>query len=948
MSLFLSRFRVMLCLSVLAALQPALAQVTAQTTAITFRLADPQKQYIRAFVPGEFNNWGPNSNGRISAGAPSEMSYDASSGAWTKTLQLPTNRRYLYKFHIHRNADGSQYEWFPDPLNPLQDGTPNQNSVLVTASLLVSQPALDSAQGVVRGVSAVISGASPLVQLAIVVENTSTALTASDTTNILASSAASFNASTRLLRYTFPQALAASRAVSIIAADSAGNRARYRFLALLAPENKVPSWAASAVWYQIFPERFRNGDRTNDPTRESLELGNGVPDSWRVKEWGGDWFARDDWERAMSTNFYSNAIFHRRYGGDLQGIIDKLDYLRGLGVTALYLNPVFYANSLHKYDGNAHHHIDPYFGPNPKADLEQIARENASAAPYDPKTWRWTSADSLFLKLLQAAKQRGLRVIIDGVFNHTGRGFYAFQDLQKNQQQSRFRDWYVVTSYDDPATPQNEFRYKSWEGFESLPEFARSPDGASLADGPKQYIFDITKRWMDPNGDGNPSDGIDGWRLDVVPYMPIGFWNEWNAYVRRLNPQAYTTAEIWTDQTPATVRDGNFSAAMNYWAFLQPVKDFFIDGKGTAQDFWNTMQSRRNAYPPQVQAAMQNLMDSHDTERLASMIVNKNLAQQGFTRNAWGTPSYQIRKPTPQERDVQKLIALFQMTYVGAPMLYYGTESGLWGGNDPDDRSPMNWDDITFAPQAASHSPAFVRPVDDMNFDANLFQFYKSLRPQFFRDALLQRTITTQPPKILDVHSKVLALQWEYIERYNPNPIFYPDIVLNQAATMLLNTSSDTASFTLRGAFTESTKLPFGVSSYITTNSIKVSTTRNSSTGEFSAAYTLPPLSGGILYNPILVSAFEKNNILPFLPPRAYPQPFDDTTTLEYTLASPAQVQITLHDALGREVLRVDEGWKPQGAHVRLLHGEGLPSGAYTCSVQASTGAVQRVMLVKR
>jgi glycosidase len=913
------------------------AFAAAQTnTAITFRLADPQRQYVRAFVPGEFNNWGPNSNGRISAGAPSEMSYDAASGAWTKTIQLLANRRFLYKFHIHRNADGSQYEWLPDPLNPVQDGTPNQNSVLVTASLLVLQAALDSTQGFVRGVSANISGTNPVTRLSVIVENSTS--TQNDTTNVLAA----FNASTRLLRYTFPQSIAASRAVTILATDSAGNRAQHRFLALLAPADKVPSWAANAVWYQIFPERFRNGDTTNDPTRESLELGNGVPASWHVKAWGGDWFARDEWERTMSPNFYSNAIFHRRYGGDLQGIMDKLDYLRSLGVTALYLNPIFYANSLHKYDGNAHHHIDPYFGSNPKADLEQIARENASAAPYDPTTWKWTSADSLFLKLLQAAKQRGLRVIIDGVFNHTGRSFYAFQDLQKNQQQSRFRDWYVVASYDDPATPQNEFRYKSWEGFESLPEFARSSDRNSLADDPKKYIFDITKRWMDPNGDGNPSDGIDGWRLDVVPYMPISFWNEWNAYVRRLNPQAYTTAEIWTDQTPATVRDGNFSAAMNYWAFLQPVKDFFIDGEGTAQGFWNTMQSRRNAYPPQVQAAMQNLMDSHDTERLASMIVNKNLAQQGFTRNAWGTPSYQIRKPTQQERDLQKLIALFQMTYVGAPMLYYGTESGIWGGNDPDDRSPMNWDDITFAPQAASHSPAFVRPVDDMNVDKGLVDYYKQLRNALYPGTLggnVNTSFIFNKTNILPVvmDSKLLAFgQIENFQRQDVGGVSYTISVFN------LSSDSTNASILGRAGqsglsvsrtpifYTQGNAKDLSVSSVLDT--VKI---------------TLPPMSGIILRGGIVFLDIQNAETIS-IPLRAYPQPFDEITTLEYTLASPAQVQITLHDALGREVLRVEEGWKPQGTHTRLLEGAGLLSGVYTCAVQTSTGAVQRVMLVKR
>ena len=142
-----------------------------------------------------------------------------------------------------------------------------------------------------------------------------------------------------------------------------------------------PGWAAHAVWYQIFPERFRNGDPTNDPTRDSLENPGGVPDSWRISPWTGDWYARDTWETEEdhgpspddTPNFYHHGVFDRRYGGDLQGVIDKLDYLKQLGVNAIYLNPVFYAPSLHKYDGSALNHVDPYFGPDPKGDLALMA-----------------------------------------------------------------------------------------------------------------------------------------------------------------------------------------------------------------------------------------------------------------------------------------------------------------------------------------------------------------------------------------------------------------------------------------------------------------------------------------------------------------------------------------------------------------------------------------------
>lgn len=905
----------------------------AQTVNITFRLADPQKRYVRAFVPGEFNNWGPNAGGRISAGAVSEMVYDAASGVWAKTLSLNVGQRYLYKFHVHRDATGAQADWLPDPLNDVQDGSGNQNSVLQVSPLLIFQPSLQVNNNALSGVNASIIAAARLTQLTIVAGSTTINVTGA-ILNVTQQSG--------FVNIPFPTPLPTTASVRIIAADTAGNSVSYRFPVTI---NAVPTWANNVVWYQIFPERFRNGDPTNDPTRESLELGNGVSDKWRIKPWGSDWFSRDEWEREFGGNFYTNAIFHRRYGGDLQGVMDKLDYLKDLGITALYLNPIFYANSLHKYDGNAHHHIDPYFGPNPKADLEQIARENASAAPYDPKTWKWTSADSLFLKLISEVKKRNMRIIIDGVWNHTGRGFFAFQDIQKNQAQSRFKDWYVVNRYDDPATAQNEFSYKAWENFTSLPEFARTPDGRDLAPAPKEYVWNVTRRWMDPNGDGDPSDGIDGWRLDVVPYMPLGFWNEWNVYVRSINPNAYTTAEIWTDASPTFVRGGNFSAVMNYWAFTLPVVDFFINGRGTAESFWNTLETRRNAYAPNVQAAMQNMMDSHDTERLISMIINRPatstqpLWQPAITRNAWGTPSYAIRKPNTRERDIQKLIALFQMTYTGAPMLYYGTESGVWGGQDPDDRSPMNWQDIRFDPQAGTHSPAYIRPADDMNFDSSLAGFYKGVISQRPRNSPIQSSLRL-------VNNTGAAFVFERTEMYPCNQLIQLDSCrsVNFFIT-ILNPSDSSVSVNVLVPQSRG-ETNFSLNSFTGNNrqTLRFQTTGSSAK---SLVVTIPPLSGATFVGSLatLLSVRQTDETIPA---RAYPQPFTDETTLEYTLAAAGDVSMSVADVLGREVLRIDEGWKPQGTHTTTLRGERLQRGTYFCTLRVSGGAVKRVLLMRQ
>jgi cyclomaltodextrinase len=165
----------------------------------------------------------------------------------------------------------------------------------------------------------------------------------------------------------------------------------------------VPAWAVDAVFYQIFPERFRNGDPSNDPTHASLEFPDVIPKSWKVSPWTGDWYARADWERESGDDFYDNGVFNRRYGGDLQGVLDKLEYLENLGVNAIYFNPVFYGRSLHKYDGSSMHHVDPHFGPDPSGDFALMAEESS-----DPASWHWTAADKLFLKLLAEAHARGI------------------------------------------------------------------------------------------------------------------------------------------------------------------------------------------------------------------------------------------------------------------------------------------------------------------------------------------------------------------------------------------------------------------------------------------------------------------------------------------------------------------------------------------------------------
>ncbi len=456
----------------------------------------------------------------------------------------------------------------------------------------------------------------------------------------------------------------------------------------------TPDWAKDTIWYQIFPERFANGDRRNDPTRDSLTHPEHVPDNWQIMDWDTDWMARAQWEQTMSHDM-NVTVHHRRYGGDLSGIVEKLDYLKTLGINGIYLNPVFHADSLHKYDGNSFHHIDPFFGPDPSGDLELMKVETS-----DPATWKTTAADRYFLWFLQEAKKKGIRVIIDGVWNHTGCDFFAFRDILQAQQDSVYGAWYSVLAYDNPETDSYEFDYQGWYGFKSLPEFSDNAAGTNLASGPKQYIFNATRRWMDPNGDGDPSDGIDGWRLDVAEQVPTGFWREWHGLVRSINPEAYTTAEIW-GSSAEFIAANHFSAAMNYRGFAIPVKGWLVDGRISATEFARRLEEDLSKHPFDQALILQNLVDSHDTQRVASAIANRGTYEH-YKSADWfdydegervnmQSQGYNTEAPDDDGRRIWKMLALFQATFPGAPMIYYGTELGMWGADDPHDRMPSNW-----------------------------------------------------------------------------------------------------------------------------------------------------------------------------------------------------------------------------------------------------------------
>lgn len=492
--------------------------------------------------------------------------------------------------------------------------------------------------------------------------------------------------------------------------------------ATMHPTFTTPEWAKNAVWYQIFPERFRNGEPSNDPGDQWYE---------RKVKWTSDWWQAQPGEAPGKENFYKGEgnVWKRRYGGDIQGVQQALPYLRSLGVNAIYFNPVFEADSMHKYDTSDYRHIDDNFGV--KGDLP-IPGETG-----DPSTWQWSKSDKVFLDFIAEAHRQGFKVVIDGVFNHVGRSHPFFQDVLKNGKNSKYADWFEILDWGTGAEPGKPggIQWKAWDGENGhLPVFKKDPK-LGLAPGPRAHVFAITKRWLAPDGD--PSKGIDGWRLDVPGDIPHPFWIDWRKLVKSTKPDAYITGEIW-DWAQPWLQGDQFDAVMNY-RFAVAAQDFFVNQKKAIKP--SELNDRALAmiynYPLQVALVQQNLFDSHDTDRLASMFVNPDLNYDAANRIQDNGPKYKPDEPTPQMWERMKQAVAFQMTFVGAPMTYYGDEAGMWSPDDPSNRQPMVWKDL--------------EPYDNPNvkFDQDVFDFYQ--RAIAVRNSLpALRTGSFRPVKIDD------------------------------------------------------------------------------------------------------------------------------------------------------------------------------------------------------
>ncbi|OMP67343.1 glycoside hydrolase family 13 protein [Domibacillus epiphyticus] len=351
----------------------------------------------------------------------------------------------------------------------------------------------------------------------------------------------------------------------------------------------APHWVKETIWYQIFPERFDNGDSTLNPPG-TLPWG-GVPE-------------RDNY-----------------FGGDFQGIINRLDYLQELGVNGIYFTPIFKAKTNHKYDTIDYMEIDPQFGD--KKILKQLVRE---------------------------CHKRGIKVMLDAVFNHSGYYFGPFQDVVKNGEQSIYKDWFHIRKF--PLQEGETINYDAF-GFEKImPKF--NTENPEVRD----YLLKVAAYWIE-------EFDIDGWRLDVANEVDHQFWRDFRRTVRAVKPDVYILGEIWHDSMPWLNGD-QFDAVMNY-RFSHAVVDFFAKGAITAEEFKHEMIHILQSYPVSVNEAAFNLLGSHDTPRILTV--------------------------AKENKENLMLAFLFTLSFQGSPCIYYGDEIGMTGEQDPGCRKCMIWDE---------------------------------------------------------------------------------------------------------------------------------------------------------------------------------------------------------------------------------------------------------------
>ena len=372
---------------------------------------------------------------------------------------------------------------------------------------------------------------------------------------------------------------------------------------------ETPAWVSDAIFYQIFPDRFARSERVPKPS--NLE----------------------PWDTPPSRHGFK--------GGDLLGVVEQLDYLADLGVTAIYLNPIFQSTANHRYHTHDYYQVDPILGGN-----------------------------RALRSLLDSAHERGMRVILDGVFNHASRSFFQFNHIAENGPASPYADWFIIENYPlrPYHAPKGKHGYKAWWNLPALPKLNVSTPAV------REFLWDVATHWIE--------FGADGWRLDVPSEIDDDlFWQEFRQRVKAVNPEAYIVGEIWHDASHWLQGD-QFDAVMNYPVARACLGHFVGDRLWhkevarsayqqidtlDAQGFSTEIDRVLGLYPRPVTEVQFNLLGSHDTPRFKTLASGDNTCY--------------------------RLATLFQMTYPGAPCIYYGDEIGMEGRHDPDCRRGFPWDE---------------------------------------------------------------------------------------------------------------------------------------------------------------------------------------------------------------------------------------------------------------
>ncbi|MCP4547220.1 MAG: hypothetical protein GY835_12245 [bacterium] len=410
----------------------------------------------------------------------------------------------------------------------------------------------------------------------------------------------------------------------------------------------TPDWVKDGIFYQIFPDRFRNGDKSNDPdfTEWYYQGANKLPRSGKTND---EYFHMvEDWNNygGLTRSPYrtdGRPDYFSFYGGDIAGVQEKLDYLVDLGVTILYFNPVTEGKSNHKYDATDYNTVDPHF-----ATKEE------------------------FRSFVDEAHARDIRVVVEAVYNHCGDTHWAFVDSRDKGRESEYWNWYEWKKWPLPKSKGYKAAdyYECWWGFGLHPNLNFD---LSRPDGQESGVKDITQAqpnmpvvdhllgvaeyWL-------TEMDVDGFRMDVPNDVPFWFWNLFNEKVKSIKPDAYLLGELW-GYSPDWIGPDIFDATMNYKYFRDPVTRWIGRGAGNAASFEKAMAPGRTGYPSQAVQVMMNLYDSHDTVRF------KTLA---------GGDARRLR-----------MAALLNLTYLGVPHIWYGNEIGMEGEKDPDCRRPFYW-----------------------------------------------------------------------------------------------------------------------------------------------------------------------------------------------------------------------------------------------------------------